>query len=432
MTPSPSRREVLTHGSAAALGISLPSFPSPFVRLQDAEPAAPGGAEMLKVGLIGCGGRGTGAAAQALRADPNTKLVALADAFGDQLESSLASLQATEDIAAKVDVDEDHRFTGFDGYKGVIESCDVVLMATSPFFRPQHVEACVEAGRHMFVEKPVATDGPGLRRIWQACRDASAKGLSVVSGLCYRYQFAKQETMKRVHDGEIGDITAMQCTYNTGELWHRGNRPEWSQMEFQMRNWLYFAWLSGDHIAEQHIHSLDKIAWAKGAYPVKCTSSGGRIKRTGEEYGNVYDHFNTVYEWEDGVKGFSSCRQWHGTKHDVSDHVFGTKGVAHLQTHRIESEAGRWRYRGEGPDDMYQNEHDALFKAIRDGEPINNGDYMCQSSLMALMGRLAAYTGKEITADEALNSQEDLSPPALEWGDVETRPVAVPGIKQFV
>jgi predicted dehydrogenase len=429
MKPAPSRRDILQQGGAAVLGAQLAAFPTPFVRRGT---QTPGGAELLKVGLIGCGGRGTGAAANALMADPNVKLVALGDAFSDHLESSLATLRAQPEIAAKIDVPPERRFTGFDAYKGVIEASDVVLFATSPFFRPLHVEACVAAGKHMFVEKPVATDGPGLRRIWAACEQAKQKGLSLVTGLCYRYQFAKQETIKRVHDGAIGDIVAMQCTYNTSELWHRGRKPEWTEMEFQMRNWLYFTWLSGDLIAEQHIHSLDKLAWAKGSYPVKCTSSGGRVKRTGPEYGEVYDHFNTVYEWADGVRGFSSCRQWNGTATDVSDHAFGTKGVAHLQTHEIDAPGAKWRYASEAVDDMYQNEHDALFRSIRSGKPIYDGDIMCSSTLMALMGRLAAYTGQEVTRDQALQSTEDLTPPALAFGPAPAPSVAVPGVKKLV
>lgn len=428
MTPAPSRRAFLTHGAAAVAGIRLSGFAAPFL----GQTASPGGAELLKVGLVGCGGRGTGAAANALRADPNVQLVALADVFPDRLEESLATLLATPEVATKVDVPPERRFTGFDGYQGVIAASDVVLLATSPFFRPLHVEACVEAGKHMFVEKPVATDGPGLRRIMAACERARAQRLALVSGLCYRYERAKQEVVRRVHDGAIGDIVALQCTYNTSELWHRGRKPEWSEMEFQMRNWLYFAWLSGDMIAEQHIHSLDKLAWAKGSYPVKCTSSGGRSKRTGPEYGDVYDHFNTVYEWEDGVRGFSSCRQWNGTANDVSDHVFGTKGVAHLQTHAIEGQGGAWRHRAEGEDDMYQNEHDALFRSIRAGEPIHDGDVMCSSTLMALMGRLSAYTGQEVTREQALQSQEDLAPAALAFGPAPAPVVAVPGVKKLV
>ena len=199
-----------------------------------------------------------------------------------------------------------------------------------------------------------------------------------------------------------------------------------------MRNWLYFDWLSGDHINEQHIHSLDKLAWAMDAYPVKATSSGGRIVRTGEEYGNIYDHFNTVYEWENGVKGFSSCRQWANADTDVSDHVFGTKGVAHLQQHRIELHDGTiWQHEKDPSDDMYQNEHDALFASIRSGAPIDDGEIMCNSTLMAIMARMSAYTGRTITWEQALNSTLDLSPPAHEWGDVAQRPVPRPGITEF-
>jgi predicted dehydrogenase len=331
-----------------------------------------------------------------------------------------------------LDVPPERRFVGFDAYKGVIEACDVVLLATSPHFRPLHVEAAVAAGRHLFVEKPVATDAVGLRRIRKAGEEAAGKGLSLVSGLCYRYQWAKQETVERIHAGAIGEIIAMQTTYNAGGLWHRGDSPDWSRMEYQMRNWLYFTWLSGDHIAEQHIHSLDKLAWAKGSYPVKASSSGGRVQRTGEKYGNVYDHFNTVYEWADGVRGFSSCRQWTDSDTDVSDFVYGTRGSANIQRHTVKSGAWDWRYRGEGPDDMYQNEHDALFRAIRSNEPINNSEYACDSTLMAMMGRLAAYTGRTVTREQVLNSTLDLSPAQYEWGAAPDCPIAVPGVTQFV
>jgi predicted dehydrogenase len=422
------RRDLLTHGSAAVIGAQLGGLSAMNARARQ----EPGGAELLRVGLVGCGGRGTGAAANALRADPNVKLVAMADAFPDHLEASLAELSSAPDLALKLDVPPERRFSGFDGYKGVVEASDVVLLASPPYFRPEHTEACVAAGRHMFIEKPVATDGPGLRRMWAACEAARAKGLSVVTGLCYRYSFAKQETIQRVHGGSIGEIIALQCTYNTSELWHRGRKPEWSEMDYQVRNWLYFTWLSGDVIAEQHIHSLDKLAWAKGSYPAKCVSSGGRSKRTGPEYGNVYDHFSTVYEWVDGVRGFSSCRQWNGTAMDVSDHVFGTLGVARLQTHAIEAGTTRWRYESEVEDDMYQNEHDALFRSIRSGQPIYDGEIMCASTLMALMGRLAAYTGQEVTREQALGSTESLAPATIAFGDVATEPVAVPGVKKLV
>ncbi len=420
------RRTFLQQSSAIVLGTSATSCASTGFLMGSSGP--------LKVGLVGCGGRGTGAAAQALRADPDTVLWAMGDAFSDMLESHLTSLLKSEDIAPRIDVPKERQFSGFDAYKKVIDECDVVLLATSPHFRPIHVEYAVDQGRHLFIEKPVATDVPGLRRIKAACERGAEKGLSMVSGLCYRYQFAKQETFKRLHDGEIGDITTIQCTYNTGGLWHRGRKPEWSEMEYQMRNWLYFTWLSGDHIAEQHIHSLDKMLWAMGdEAPVKCTSTGGRILRTDDKYGNVYDHFNTVFEWKSGVRGFSSCRQMPGTSHDVSDYAFGTKGTAELQSHRIRNAAGRWRYRGEGPDDMYQNEHDALFASIRANEPINNSDYMIKSTMLAIMGRMSAYTGQSITWEQAWASELDLSPPAYDWiNDMPDRPVSLPGVTKLI
>ena len=425
-----SRRQFLRAGGAlAAAGSTIPVALG--ARL------ASDSKETLKIGLVGCGGRGGGAATNALRADPNVKLVALADAFPDQLTNKLKSLQSQTDIADRIDVPEERQYVGFDAYKNVIDQVDVVLLATSPYFRPLHVEYAVEKETHAFVEKPIATDAPGVRRMRAACDKAAEKGISISSGLCYRYQHAKQATLQRVHDGMIGEIKSMECTYNTGGLWHRGRKPEWSEMEYQMRNWLYFTWLSGDHIAEQHIHSLDKLAWAMNDVPpMKATASGGRIVRSDEQWGNIYDHFNTVFEWEGGVKGFSSCRQWVGADGNVSDFVVGTKGTAALQSHRIQMTdpgAGeeKWRYRGEGPDDMYQNEHDVLFAALRAGDRIDNSDYMCKSTMMAIMARMSAYTGKSVTWDMAWNSKEDLSPPAYDWTDMEMRPVAQPGVTPF-
>lgn len=384
--------------------------------------------DVLKVGLIGCGGRGTGAAVQALRADPDTKLVALGDAFGDHLESTLKKLKQSPE-ADRVDVDRDHQFVGLDAYQGVIDSCDVVLLCATPAFRPKHLQAAIAAGKHVFCEKPVAVDGPGIRSVLETCRLAKQKNLNVVSGLCYRYQFAKQDTIQRLQDGAVGEFTALQTTYNTGTLWHRGHKDDWTDMEYQIRNWLYFDWLSGDHITEQHIHSLDKIAWVMGdVYPVQATASGGRSQRTQEKYGNIYDHFNTVYEWENGLRCFSSCRQWGDSATDVSDYVYGTKGVANIQTHTIETRDGKkWRHEPSGPDDMYQNEHDALFAAIRSGDAINNGEYMCGSTLMAIMGREAAYTGQTVTRDQLLGIEQSIVPASIAWGPAPERPIARPG-----
>ncbi|MFM7296232.1 MAG: Gfo/Idh/MocA family protein [Planctomycetota bacterium] len=424
-----SRREVLrTGGVVIASGAIASALPAGTLGFHSS------GTDVLRVGLVGCGGRGTGAAAQALSADPQVELVAMGDAFADHVETALKSLKANPEFGARVKVDDDHKFTGFDNYKRVIDAVDVVLFATSPHFRPMQVEYAAQSGKHMFVEKPIATDSPGVRRVMAACEVARQKKLNVVSGLCYRYEKKKRETIRRVHDGAIGKILAAQTTYNTGGLWHRGRQPEWSDMEWQMRNWLYFTWLLGDHIVEQHIHSLDKVAWALGdKYPVRVTASGGRAQRTEEKWGNIYDHFNTVYEYEDGVKVFSSCRQWNGASSDVSDHVFGTKGIAHLQSHSIEGESA-WRYREvEGEqDDMYQNEHNELFAAIRKGAVIDNSDYMCKSTMMAIMARMAAYTGQTLTWEQAWNSQEDLSPASYDWTSIATPPVAIPGVTKFI
>jgi predicted dehydrogenase len=413
---APTRRQFIYTSGAALAAAALVSRPS-----RAANPK-------LRVGLIGCGGRGTGAAIQALTADPDTELVALGDTFADQIEKCLQSVQKSP-VGARVIVPKSHQFAGFDAYQKVIDSCDVVLHGATPHFRPLHVEATIAAGKHTFVEKPIATDPAGVRRVRAACESAKAKNLSVVTGLCYRYEHAKRETIKRIQGGEIGDITAMQTTYNTGTLWHKGRKPEWSEMEYQIRNWLYFDWLSGDHIVEQHIHSLDKIAWAMAdKYPVKATSSGGRVQRTDEKFGNIYDHFNTVYEWENGVRAFSSCRQWANADTDVSDHVFGTKGVAHIQTHQIEKRDGTaWEHQKDPSDDMYQNEHDELFASIRSGKPINDGEIMCNSTLMAIMGRLSAYTGRTVTWDEMLKSDVDLSPKEYAWGEAPKCAVSVPG-----
>lgn len=420
----PSRRALLRAGSAAA----LLGAAAPLARGARRTPDHP---ETLRVGLIGCGGRGTGAALEALRADPQAKLVALGDVFADHLERSLATLRAQADVASRVEVVPELCCVGFDAFRQVIDECDVVLLASTPHFRPQHLEYAVERGRHLFVEKPVAVDVPGLRRVRAACERAREQSLSLVAGLCYRYEEKKRETVRRVHDGAIGEVVALQTSYNTGGLWHRGRQEGWSDMEWQIRNWLYFNWLSGDHITEQHIHSLDKLAWVMGGFPLECTASGGRSVRTEEHYGDVYDHFNTVFEWPGGVRGFSSCRQWSGASADVSDHVFGTRGTARLMGHRIEGQ-DPWRWRGEGPDDMYQNEQDALFASIRSGERRDDSEHMIGSTMMAIMARQSAYTGQRLTWEQAWSSEQDLTPPAYEWGPLPVAEVPRPGITRFV
>jgi len=394
------------------------------------------GSEVLKVGLIGCGGRGSGAASQALKADSQVKLWAMADAFEDRLELSLNSLQKIEGVGEKLDVAPERRFVGFDAYKSVIDCCDVVLLTTPPQFRPLHLAAAVAAGKHVFAEKPVAVDAPGVRRVLKTCEEAKAKNLSIVSGLCLRYDYRFQEAIKQIHDGRIGKITALQANDYRGGIWVKERQPDWSDMTWQMRNWYYFTWLSGDFNVEQHVHYLDVCSWIKGEYPAKAVGLGGRQVRSGPEYGHIYDHFSVVYEYADETKLFSNCRQIPNCIGDMSCHVFGSKGIAHLNERRrgmlINSDSGEWRYTGE-ENSLYQTEHDELFASIRNGRPINNGEYMAKSTLVAIMGRMAAYTGQSITWDMAMNSQEDLTPPAYDWNvSLPVPPVAMPGLTKFV
>ncbi len=420
----PSRRDFLKTSTAAAVGGAIVGG------LSLSRSAHAGGDDVLKIGLIGCGGRGTGAAAQALAADKNVKLTAMGDAFADRLQQSLANLKQ-QTPAEKIDVAADRCFVGFDAYQKVIDSgVDVVLLCTPPHFRPAHFKAAVAAGKHIFAEKPVAVDAQGVRSVLATAEEAKKKGLSVVSGLCYRYDLPKRETIKRIHDGEIGDIVAINVNYNTGTLWMHPRKPEWSDMEWQMRNWLYFTWLSGDHNVEQHVHSLDKAAWVmKDEPPVKAFGLGGRQVRVQPEFGQIFDHHAVVYEYANGVKLFAYTRQQAGCSVDVSDYVMGTKGTADVMHHEIKG-ADKWRYRGEKPN-MYQVEHDELFASIRSGNPIDNSLYMARSSMMAIMGRMATYTGQTITWDQAMNSKEDLTPPKYEWGPLAVAPVAMPGITQF-
>ncbi|HYG78712.1 MAG TPA: Gfo/Idh/MocA family oxidoreductase [Planctomycetota bacterium] len=389
------------------------------------------GDDVIKVGLIGCGGRGTGAAQQALNADKNVKLVAVGDAFSDRLESSLSLLKKSE-VGSKVAVEADKKFVGFDAGKKVIDSgVDVVLLGEPPHFRPMHLKYAVEKGKHVFAEKPVAVDAPGVRSVLATCEEAKKKNLSIVSGLCWRYHNGKRETIQRCIDGAIGEILAMQCTYNTGKLKHYPRQPEWSDMEWQLRNWTYFTWGSGDMIVEQHIHSIDKAAWVmRDTYPVKATATGGRQVRTGPEFGHIYDHFNTVYEFANGAKCFSACRQIMGCDNDVSDHFFGTKGKCDVFKHQITGE-NAWKFQA-SENNMYQTEHDELFASIRSGKAINNGEYMAKSTLMAIMGRMSAYTGKTITWDMAMNSKEDLTPPSYTWCSLPVPPVPMPGVTKFL
>jgi len=422
---NPSRRSFLKGSTAALVGGSIAATLGP------GRMAHAAGSDTLKVGLVGCGGRGSGAAANAMRADENLKLTAMADAFGDRLESSRKML--AKRLGEKYAVDDDHVFTGFDGYKQLIDSdVDVVLLCEPPHFRPAHLRYAIEKGKHVFCEKPVAVDGPGVRSVLETTQMAKEKDLSIVSGLCWRYDHGVRETMKRIQDGAIGDVVAIQENYLAGTLWHRGRQPEWSEMEYQMRNWYYFTWLSGDHIVEQHIHSLDKALWLNDdTPPVKCFGLGGRQVRSEEKWGHIYDHFAVCYEWESGVKTYSYTRQMKGCKNNVEDYILGSKGQALVLAHQVKPKGGEpWKYDGPKPS-MYEVEHQELFAGIRSGNHINNGIYMSYSTLLAIMGRMVCYTGQEITWDQALNSKEDLTPESYEWSDVKIPEVAMPGITKF-
>ncbi|WP_353130430.1 Gfo/Idh/MocA family protein [Parapedobacter pyrenivorans] len=401
----------------------------------------------LKVGLIGCGGRGTAAAMEALNSDPNVILYAMADVFEDHLEQSFNTLK--ENFGDKIQVSKRRKLVGLDAYQKLVElDVDVVLLAAPPAFRPSHLEATVNAGKHVFCEKPFAVDGPGLRRVIEASQKAKAKNLSLVSGFCWRYHLPKRETFGRVLDGQIGRILAAECTYNTGELWYKERQPNWTDFEYQLRNWLYYNWLSGDHIIEQAIHSLDMLQWAMGdQLPVSVTGSGGRQKRVDERFGNVYDHFATVYQYENGTKAYFSCRQQNNTAPAYAVELVGDEGRCVVDcrtgTHDITGKKP-WKYddttkftdenayKESNSRSMYQQEHDELFASIRKNTPMNDGDWMVKSNLVALAGRMAGYTGATVSLEEALASNEVLFPEQVSWDMKYDLPIAIPGEKTLV
>ena len=389
------------------------------------------GDEILKVGLIGCGGRGKGAAKNATQKQNRSKLTAIADLFPEPVEQGKKVLhKALGDAYA---VPDEQCFVGFDAYQKLLDTdVDVVILATPPHFRPEHLAACIDAGKHVFCEKPVAVDPTGVRSVLATSELAAKKKLNLVSGLCWRYHNGVRSTIQQIADGVIGDIVTMHENYLTGTLWHRGRKPDWSEMEFQCRNWYYFKWLSGDHIVEQFIHSLDKALWLKhDVPPARCFGLGGRQVRTDPKFGDIYDHFAVCYEWEDGTKCYAYTRQMRGIFNNVEDYIHGTKGSARVLAHRISGPNFKWRYRGAGDPSMYDAEHVALFKAIRSGNPINNGTYMSYSTLMAIMGREACYTGSVIPWEDALKSPQDLAPAAYEWGPGMKVEVATPGVTRF-
>jgi len=402
--------------------------------------AGPSGIDdTIKIALIGCGDRGTGAAFQALSTKANLKLVAMADAFQDRMDQSHKLL--SEKFKEKVDVPADRRFIGFDAYKKAIALADVVLLATPPGFRPMHFEEAVDKGKHVFMEKPVAVDSPGIRKVLAAAEIAKKKKLNVVVGLQRRYQTNYRETIKRIEDGAIGDIVGGQVYWNSGGVWVKPRQPQQTEMEYQMRNWYYFNWLCGDHIVEQHVHNIDIANWVKNAYPVSIQGTGSRAWRTGKDYGEIYDNHAVELTYADGAVIYSQCRHFEGTANRVDETFQGTKGRTYLSAN---NQGILWDHTGKelfshptkGNANPYQTEHDELFAAVSKGEfKFSDAERVAKSCLTAIMGRYATYSGQTIKWDEALNANNSLFPDKLAW-DAKPKllpdenglyPVPVPG-----
>lgn len=383
------------------------------------------GSDEIRVGLVGCGSRGTGAALNALAAAPGVRVVALADAFRDRLDQCRAALgEQHPDVAL---VPEDRCFVGLDACDRLLEAdVNYVILAEPPGFRPSHIAAAVRAGRHVFAEKPVAVDAAGVRQCLDLAPEIARRGLAFVAGTQYRHFEPYIQSMTRLHDGAIGTITSARAYYHTGELWHHERQPHWSDLENQLRNWLYYTWLSGDHIAEQFIHNLDAINWAFRAVPQRAIATGGRQVRTAPEFGHIYDHFAVVYEYPGGVTCTAMCRQQNGCEKKITNQFTGTAGEAVVLPEYTIGGRRPWKYEGE-PNDMYVQEHTDLIASIRAGRPLNELRQVAESTLTAVMGRMSAYTGRSISWEEALAADESLMPGRVEWGPLPTPAVPMPG-----
>jgi myo-inositol 2-dehydrogenase / D-chiro-inositol 1-dehydrogenase len=415
---SPTRRDFLKTVTSAAVGTAIvPGSGTAFA-------GHVAGSDAIRIGVIGCGGRGTGAVEDALTSSQGVTLVAMGDLFPDRLTSSRTRLK--EKYAAAIDVPDDRAFTGFDAYKKVLASdVNYIILATPPGFRPIHLAAAVAAGKNIFTEKPVAVDGPGIRSVLETYEQARAKGLGIAAGTQRRHQTGYVETMKRIHDGAIGNVLSARCYWNQGFLWKKDRQPDWTDAEWQLRNWLYFTWLSGDHIVEQHVHNIDVVNWAMNAHPVSANGMGGRQVRTGPEYGHIFDHFAVDYEYANGSTLMSMCRQIEGCDKSVSEALIGDKGKSQVDKYTITG-ARAWKF--EGTDNRpYVQEHTDFIAAIRAGKSYNELKTVAESTLTAIMGRMSTYSGKVVTWDQALNSQEQLMPPNLTLGPLPTPPVPMPG-----
>ena len=427
-----SRRQFLKHSgavvAASAVSASLLRAPAAYAAEDNT----------IKIALIGCGGRGAGAAVQALSTSGPTKLVALADAFEDNVRNTLDQLKNHDEVADKVDVPAERMFHGFDAYQKAIDAgADVILLATPPGFRPMHFEAAVKAGKHVFMEKPVAVDAPGVRKVLEVAGLAKEKNLKVGVGLQRHHDPKYIETIKRLHDGAIGDTVLLRVYWDDAGVWVRGRQPGQTEMEYQMRNWYYFNWLCGDHINEQHIHNLDVANWVKHGPPSIAQGQGGRQVRNGIDHGEIYDHHMVEFTYGDGTKMLSQCRHIPGCYTKVDEFAHGTKGEAHIGGGSIRPAGGSaWRYDGKGGD-PYQIEHDVLFDAIRTNKTHNEAQYGATSTMTAIMGRMATYSGQEIFWDKAaaqkagrpdaptaLDSEIALRPERYAW---DAKPPTLPG-----
>jgi myo-inositol 2-dehydrogenase/D-chiro-inositol 1-dehydrogenase len=420
---APTRRDFLKTSTAAVVGGTLASS------LAGIHGAYAAGSDEIRVGLIGCGGRGTGAVDNVLTAAEGVRLVAMGDLFKDRLQDSLQNLVKHGDKSA---VPADRQFVGWDAYKKVVATdVNYVILATPPAFRPIHLRAAIEAGKNVFTEKPVGVDPSGIRACFELADLAKSKGLAIVAGTQRRHHGAYLEAMRRVQDGAIGDIVSMRVFWNQGGLWTKPRQPEWTDMEWQLRNWLYFTWLSGDHIVEQHVHNLDVANWVMGKAPVRVTGVGGRQARTGPEYGHIYDHFGLDYEYENGAHVLSMCRQQPGTPGLVAEFAAGSKGTCDTQDGvRYEIKGpNAWKWTGQ-PVDPYVQEHTDLIASIRGSNPLNELRRLAESTLTAIAGREAAYTGKVVSLEQFLATPFSLMPSKLEFGPIAVPPVAIPGQSQ--
>ena len=409
------RRDFIKTTAAASLAAAIPGNLGLFAA----------GSDALRIGVIGCGGRGTGAAINCLEAAEGIEIVALGDLVPDRIESSYRKLM--EKFPDRVRVPAGNRFTGFDNHLKVcaLPEVNLIVTAAPPGFRPIHLKAAVEAGKHVFMEKPVAVDPAGVRTVIASSEAAAAKGLAVVAGTQRRHQKSYLELMRRIRDGQIGEIVGAQCYWNQGDLWVKLPEPGMSEMEWQCRNWLYFTWTSGDHIVEQHVHNIDVVNWAIGALPKNIVGMGGREVRKAPEYGNIYDHFAVEFEYPNGVRVASYCRQTEGCADRVEERIIGTKGTA-FGYGEIKGEKP-WTFEGPEPD-PYVQEHADLVASIRAGTPLNEGRRIAESTMCAIIGRMSAYTGRAISWDWAMNASKlDLSPARYEFGPNPVDPVAVPG-----